>query len=454
MNSLFKIFTQISGFWLLAFLNLLFSAEPLPLSTSYWKDEAFLKSFNGSYRIEARIEPNVTTEERGLLVEIQKLMADNKRAAALEKLKTNELTRTSAALTFNLANLYFESGDTKNSIIAYAAALKTYPSFRRAHHNLALALVRENDLEKALNHLTEAIRLGDSEGSTYGLLGYCRLFREEYASALQAYRLAQVTEPNVAEWKAGTAQCLQHLGDKTEAITLLEEVIRQRPLEASYSILKANIHLDLDQADQAVKALELPFRLKLLSADPTLTLAGLHLRANRNTSAQTAIDIAFSDKAALPSTSAVLRLIHTASSQENWKLVKSLLEQTKTVMPDRSMSIAKARYLIASNEDVAAGIALLNKLVQEDPTDGEALLTLAKHFTDTKQPGAAELLFERATADSSTAYEAYVELTRLHVAQSRYAEAIIAADKALTLNPTESLRSYRQALQQTLAAAE
>ena len=440
--------------FLLLSASLAFSAEPLPLSTSYWKDEAFLKSFNGSYRIEARIEPNVTTEERGLLIEIQKLMAEDKRTLALEKIKTNELTKSSAALTFNLANLYFETGDTKNAIIAYEVALKSYPSFRRAHRNLALAFVRENDLEKALNHLTEAIRLGDSEGSTYGLLGYCRLSREEFASALQSYRLAQVTEPDVAEWKAGIAQCLQHLNEKGEAIALLEEVIRQRPLEASYSVLKANIHLELDQPDQAVKALELPFRLKLLTADPTLTLADLHLRANRNESAQTAIDAAFSSKAALPSTTAVLRLIQTASLQENWKLVKNLLGRTKTEKPDRLLSIAKARYLIASNEDVAAGIALLNKLTQEDPTDGKALLTLAKHFADTKQPDSAELLFERAAADADTAYAAYVELTRLHVGQSRYAEAIVAADKALTLNPTESLRSYRQALQQTLAASE
>lgn len=443
----------VSGLWLLA-SSFCFSADPLPLSTCYWKDEAFLKSFNGSYRIEARIEPNVSTEERGLLVEIQNLMAEDNRTAALEKLKSSPLTKTSAALTFNLANLCFETGDIKNAITSYEAALKEYPSFRRAHRNLAVALVRENDLEKALNHLTEAIKLGDADGSTYGLLGYCRLSREEFASALQAYRLAQVTEPDVAEWKAGIAQCLQYLDQKSEAIALLEEVIRQRPLESSYSILKANIHLELDQQDEAVKALELPFRLKLLTADPTLTLADLHLRANRKSSAQTAIDAAFSNKAAPPSIPAILRVIETASSQEDWTLAKKLFEQTQSAKPDRALNIAKARYLIASSEDPAAGVALLRKLTEEDPTDGQALLTLAKHLAETKQPESAELLFERAAADTTTAYEAYVELTRLHVSQSRYAEALAAVDKALALNPTESLQTYRQTLQKTLAAAE
>lgn len=453
MNSLTKIFTLVSGLLFLV-SSLSFSADPLPLSTSYWKDEAFLKSFNGSYRIEARIEPNVSTEERGILVEIQNLMAEDKRTAALEKLKSSELTKSSPALTFNLANLYFETGDIKNAITSYQSALKEYPSFRRAHRNLALAYVRENDLKNALTHLTESIQLGDAEGSTYGLLGYCRLSREEFDSALQAYRLAQVTEPDVAEWKAGIAQCLQHLDKNTEAIALLEEVIRQRPLESSYSILKANIHLELDQLDDAVKALELPFRLKLLPPDPTLLLADLHLRANRKTSAQTTIEAAFSNKTSPPSTSAILRVINTASLQEDWKLVKTLFAQTQSEKPDRALNIAKAHYLIASNEDVAAGVALLRKLTQEDPTDGQALLTLAKHLAETKQPDSAELFLERATVDPTTAYEAFVELARLHVSQSRYAEALTAIDKALALNPTESLRTYRQALQKTLAAAE
>ena len=430
-----------------------FSAEPLPLSTSYWKDPAFLKSFNGSYRIEARIEPNVTTEERGLLVEIQNLMAAEKRSTALEKLAASSLTEKSAALTFNLGNLYFETGEMEKAIAAYEAALKQYPSFRRAHQNLALALVREEKLPEALEHLTEAIRLGDSSGSTYGLLGYCRLARQEYASALQAYRLAQVTEPDVPEWSAGIAQCLQNLDQKEEAAALLDEVVRKRPLEPSYSVLLSNILLELNKPSAAAKALELPHRLDLLTPDQILLLADLHLRAGLADPAKQAIEKAFADEEKKPTDDPVLRLITTASSRSEWPLVKDLLEKAKTDKPSRAMRLATARYLIASEEDPAAGTEMLEKLVSEDPTDGTAILALAKQKSEA-QPAAAELLFERATADPSTAYEAHVELARHHVSQSRYADALKSIDKALSLSPSESLRSYRAALQQALAATE
>lgn len=431
-----------------------FAAEPLPVSAAYWKDPSFLKSFNGSYRIEARIEPNVSSEERALLVEIQNLMAAEKRGAALEKLASSPLTATSAALTFNLGNLHFESGDIGKAVVAYESAIKEYPSFRRAHRNLALARMRANEVEKALVSLTEAIRLGDADGSTYGLLGYCRLAREEYASALQAYRLAQLTEPDVAEWKAGIAQCLQELDQKKEAVALLDEVIRQRPLEASYSILKANLHLDLDQPDLAVKALELPFRLKLLPPDSMLTLADLHLRAGRQAAAQAAVNAAFSKPQERPGNPAILRLVRTASAEADWPLVKDLLAKAESAQPDRSLQIAKARYLLASREDVGAGLKLLEALTREDPTDGEALLALGKHLASAGQPESAELTLERASADPQTAYESQVELTRLHVALGRYKEALASLDAARALQDSDALREYRLALQSTLSASQ
>lgn len=442
-----------SGLWLLVSMPQAFSAEPLPISTAYWKDPVFLKSFNGSYRIEARIEPSVTTEERGLLMEVQTLMSAGNRLGALEKIRASPLTEKSPALTFNLANLFFEIGENAKAIATFQSALKEYPSFRRAHRNLALALIRDNRLPEALEHLTEAIRLGDSEGSTYGLLGYCRLTRREFASALQAYRIAQVTEPEVAEWKAGVAQCLQETGAKEDAIALLDEVIALRPLEASYAVLLANIHLDLDRPDSAAKALEFPFRLGILPPDPSLLLADLHLRADRSDAAKSASKSAFA-KELKPGTDAILRLITTASSESDWPFVKDLIAKAETAESSRAMSLAKASYLIESEEAPATGARLLEKLISEDPTDGSVLIALAKHHSDTGQPGSAELLLERATADTLSAYQAHIELVRVFVAQSRYAEALESADAALALNPTESLIQYRKALAETASAAE
>lgn len=427
-------------------------AESLPLSTSYWRDPAFQKAFNGSYRIEARIEPNVSSEERELLIEVQDLMADGKRGAALEKLKGSALTEKSAALTFNLANLHFETGEIAAAVKGYRGAIEAYPSFRRAHRNLAVALVREGENDEALPHLVEALRLGDAEGTTYGMLGYIRLAREEWASALQAYRLAQVTEPEVAEWKAGIAQCLQYLDDPQQAIALLDEVIRQRPLEAVYAVLQANVFLGLERPDAAVKALELPARLGLLGGDHLLLLADLHLRASRRATAVSHIETAF-ELEEKPGKDAVLELVRSASARVDWPLAKELLGR---IDGDETAAtrLARVRFLIESGEDAARGAEELGKLLEDDPVNGQALLSLAKYLVGVDQVGRAELLLERATAEATSAFDAFVELTRLHVSQGRYGDALEALDAAIALNGTPELVAYREALKQTLLASE
>ncbi|MGA0900802.1 MAG: tetratricopeptide repeat protein [Luteolibacter sp.] len=428
------------------------AVEPLPISASYWKDPAFLKAFNGSYRIEARIEPSITSEERALLVELQQLMADEKREQAIKLLAESSLTKNSAALTFNLANLQLEEGQLDKAVASFEAAIKAYPSFRRAHRNLGLARVRKEDWDKALEHLGEAVRLGDSEGLTYGLLGYCRLSRGEFASAMQAYRLAQLTEPNVTEWSAGIAQCMQQLDQREEAAALLDEVIRKRPLEASYAVLKANIHLQLEQQDQAAKALEMAHRLGTLGADPILLLAELHLGGGRVEESVKVMESAF-ERQEKPGENAMLRLFQIAVVQQQWLLAKGLLDRVPAKQQSRALRLAKARYLIESKQDPEAGIQLLKTLTTEDPTDGEALLVYARLLAASGQQAAAELLIERAAADAEWTFEAYRALTNLRAKQGRYEAALESLDKALQIQSDADLEAYRNALRRTLEAS-
>ncbi len=440
--------------------------EPLPLSTSYWRDPAFLKAFNGSYRIEARIEPNVTSEERGLLVEIQELMAKDDRSGAIAKLEGSELTDKSPALTFNLANLHFEEGDLEKATEGYRKAIAEMPSFRRAQRNLAVALVRKNDLDAAMPHLLEAIRLGDADGATYGLLGYCRLQRGEWASALQAYRLAQLSEPDTVDWLAGIAQCLQNLDAREEAAALLDEVVRKRPKESSYAVLRASILLDLDRRTEAVETLELPHRLGTLSADARLLLADLHLREGRVEAARERMRMAFGEEengeeTARPDVSRVASLTASALQAREWELAEEALALAAPRDGEpaaRGLRLLEARLLIESARDVDAGVEILRELIAADPADPRPLLALARHLAAPADAsvdalGEAELLLERAASDADAEIEARLELARLHMRGGRYDEAAEAAERAFALDPREEIRQYRDSLTALAEAA-
>lgn len=429
------------------------SAEPLPLSTSYWKDPGFLKSFNGAYRIEARIEPNLSTEERGLLVEVQKLMATGKRKAAAKTLTNSPLTKKSPALTYNLGNIEFELGNLETATKHYQAALKAFPSFRRAHKNLALAHLRAEELPKALPHLIEAIRLGDSEGNTYGLLGYCHLARGEYGSALQAYQMARMTEPDTVQWTAGIAQCLDQMDAKPEAAALLEEVIRKAPSESSFAVLRANILLDLELSEEACKTLELPFRLGILPPSETLLLAQLHLRENRLERTRSAIANAFENPEKPPAAPAIHNLLETAVFQKEWNLFEEIYAKTPKPAPSK-ISTLQGIYLIASDSDPTAGQEILETEIKNNPRNGPALLALATQLAKTGENSRAELLFERAQVDPTVAFQALTRHAELAVSQQRYDLAIKKLGEAYKLNPSDGLATYQAAVTNLASAAQ
>ena len=457
-------------------------AEPLPLSTSYWQDPAFLKAFNASYRIEARIEPNVTSEERGVLVEVQELMANGDRTGAIRKLTESEFTEDSPALTFNLANIHVEEGDLDAAIGKYREAIEAMPAFRRAQRNLGVALVRQNELDEALPHFLEAIRLGDADGATYGLLGYCRLQRGEWASALQAYRLAQLSEPDVVDWLAGIAQCLQNLDAREEAAALLDEVVRKRPREASYAMLRATVLLDLDRGTEAVETLELPHRLGTLTPDARLMLADLHLRDGRIAAARERMHAAFApaedddndadataaedpeaaEPAPRPDASRIAALATSALRLRDWEFTRELLTLAAPrdgEVPARVLRLLEARLLIESNGDPGPGEEILRELIAEDPTDSRPLIALARHLSAPGDAspdalGEAELLLERATADPGGEAEANLELARLHLRANRFDAAADAAERAYVLDPRDELRQYRDSLAALADAAK
>jgi tetratricopeptide (TPR) repeat protein len=443
------------------------AVEPLPLSQQYWKDEAFLKSFNGSYRINARIEPSVGSEERALLVSIQKLMADGKREDALKKLQASPLVKTSAAVAFNEGNLLFELGQLKKSAESYQRAIRQFPNFRRAHRNLGFVFARENDWENAMPELEESIRLGDMDAATLGQLAYGRLQKEQYASALQAYRLAQLTQPESIDWKAGVAQCLQYLQRNEEALALMDEVIKARPEEASYYLLQASILLSMDKNDGAIVNLELVRRLRSgneskLDAENHLLLAILHLRSGSVKLARPLMlsALAMSPK---PPVVAALNALEFTTQLRNWKLAKDFAKAMETAYPEAEIKdvqlFQKRQRLgalidIDSGDNPERGAKVLGDLIQKDPLDGASLILLARYRSSEKRLQEAEMLLQQAIRIEGFAYEAQVDLAKLYVSSARYRDAISLLDKALQLTPSDALKAYREAVLKLAEASE
>ncbi|MGJ8677907.1 MAG: tetratricopeptide repeat protein [Akkermansiaceae bacterium] len=451
MNTLFT--TIILSF----FCTLLTQAEspqhlPLPLSKSYWQDESFLKSFNASYRINANIEPYVSSEERALLVSIQKLMAEGKRESSLQKLTTNALMKTSAAVMFNAGNIAFELGDLPAAEKHYLNAIDQFPSFRRAHRNLGYIYAQQEKWQKALPALSEAIRLGDQDGATYGQLAYGRMHQQQYASALQAYRLAQLTQPENLDWKAGIAQCLQQLQRNDEALALLDEVITARPTEVAYYLLQASIYLSMEKPDDALVNLDFVRRLGKgkLDAENHLLLAQLHLQAGSIDLAKSMLAESLSSSR-LPSAETLLNTLEMLVRNEHWDVTRDFLKLAEEAYPDSEKYQRKLRYFnaridIESGAEPDRGAEILADLIQKDPMDAASLTLLARYHMMEEAYAEAEMFLQQAQRVTGYGYQAGVELAQLYVATGRYEDALSQLDEALSIKSEKSLMTYREAV--------
>lgn len=429
------------------------AADPLPVSKDYWKSEAFRKSFNGSYRINARVEPFVDTAERGLLVEVQELMAKEQRTNALNKLKSSKLIKTSVAIMFNAGNLGYESGDLKVAEEQFLAAIKKFPTFLRAHQNLAVVYTQQDSYDKAFPHLLEAVRLGSQDGMVMGLLGYCYQQKGSFTSALQAFRNAQLTDSQNLEWKRGEAYCHDQLGDYAKALNLYEEVVKAKPDVANYALLLANLYQRLGRGEDAIVQLELLRRKSLLEDVDKIFLGELHLRYGSYELGTEVIREALKSDL-LKEWDAAIEVVRFSLEREDVILAKEFHSLIKAETLDIHKNKVQYERLGAwvalsddTEEDKQAAVAILQKMIEKNPLDADSLYLLAGYEAKIGNKEKALLLYQQSNnGEGLFKVRSLLESGKLLVGLKRYQEALKLLTQYSKSEHSESVESYIRAV--------
>ncbi len=442
-----RMFGLLSGLHsTLSYAEVTETSEPLQLQASYWKDAAFLKSFNGTYRVQSQVEPYVETAERDLFVSIQPLMAEGKREEALKVLTQSKLK--TAAVEFNRGNLYFELGEDEEALKRYQLAIELYPSFLRAHRNLGLVYARLEKLSEAQRHLREALQLGDNHGATFGWLGHCYAQSEKISSALQAYRMARLREPDTANWIAGEAFCLQSLGKIREAQALLEEVVERYPQEVSYSLMLVDVLLQLDNEQKALATLEWLYRKEKLEGSSLLTLANLYLRVDRAALAKELIESELEGLVEHQKTG-LYRWLSNAHGIVDWEGVNQILthlaDQNKEIVKDKGYKQVLAQHL--AQKEPARAQELYQELVEESPLDAALLVDFAKFLDGQDQRELALIQLERALRVESEHAQALLLMGQIYVKKEQYTKSLLYLNQVKEEYASESFERYLVAVE-------
>jgi tetratricopeptide (TPR) repeat protein len=401
------------------------------------QDPEWRMRFLGSYGFLSGAEPPVKQQELGMLREVIDLMKVNL-PAATARLQAAQGPDSSAALDFILANLHFQAGALPEAKAAYESALGKFPDFRRAHKNLGLLLVQEQDFAGGAEHLAQAVELGDRGGRNFGLLGYCYLNLEKYYAAEAAYRNALMQEPDSRDWKLGLARSLLAMNKQAEAVALFDGMIADDPEDSTAWMLQANAYLSLERPDAAAVNLE-AVRMMGKAQPSTLKLLGdIYMNEQQYWLARDAyVELIEMDGGAdfASAQRAADLLIRTRAYDEAGDVINATRKRFEGKLDNEEqleLLTLTARLARSQGNDKEAA-KLLESIVKRDGTRGDALLELAKYHQSVGQTERAIFLIERAEKIEAWEYRALLDHAQVMVSERDYTRAAELLRRALAI---------------------
>ena len=456
---------KIILFSLLSINLTLFSkdTEIAPLEEKVWSNPEFVKSFMGSFGIMSEVEPKIGRKEQVLFEDIAEMIEDERIEDVINELKEEfDEIDSNAAVDFTLANFLVQEGKMGESKDYYKSAIRKFPSFLRAHKNLGLLEVQDGNFSSALPHLIKCVELGGAGGDLYGLIGYCYLNQELFASALDAYRMALIFEPSSKDWRLGKAQCLLSLERFDDAIALLSELIQLNQNQKEFWLFQANAYLASEKPELAAANLAIVDQMKKADANSKLLLGDIYVTMGLPELAIPQYIEVLSSEEKLSSEKAI-RMVEVLARSTNWKQAAEITPKVsekfaKSFSPQEANQFdsLRAEILFALNKKEEA-VKALESLVERDPMNGRVLILLAGHYgssfkekleTDIlladKLAAKAIFLYERAAnlEDSSIKSSALMRHGQILVRQKKYSTAVKLLERSHALKPRESLEKY------------
>lgn len=450
----FRKFNILHLMAVVAFLPSALSGQLFPLSENLWSNREFQERFLGSYGVDTSVSPTISSDEQTFLRDLIPVIEKNP-AEAAGRLESFMDSESSAALDYTLGNLFVQAGQIENAISAYREAIRKFPNFARAYKNLGLVYVNEGRFEESVPMILKALELAGNDGALFGPLGLAYLNLDRTAQALTAYRKALIFQPENLQWKQGKLRCLMDLGMYEEASGVIEDLIAENPEEGNFWIWQANTFMMLDKLDEAAANLEIVKRLGRANAESLALLGDIYL--NHDVSDLALENYLLAAEHAELSDERILRTAQGFVSRRLFDEAQAFMEGSATraegMAPrDRSRFRTLMAQAAIGRNDLEGAAEILEEVVQSDPMNGQALLTLGDLQRRLEEFDEAAFSFEQAARVEEVRVEALVAHARMLVSMRDFAAALPILERAVALDSGQRLESYLERVRQAAGA--
>ena len=433
--------------------------KPLPnpvkdlYKDSYWQ-EMFIGDL--SYIIERN--PKITIEEKEIITQIQTLLPDNvdEAIALMEAAITYD---SSAAMTIVLGQLYIQNDELKRAKFHLVEAAKKHPYYLINIRTLALLSIRMEDFDESIIYLKRSIALGNAEGRTYGLLGYCYQVAEDYHTAEQALTKAILIDPEDKPWKLQIAQNYLIQERYKESNAVFQELLRIDSDEPEFWLLQSNGFLALGNIDHAAANIEILKRMDKAPADSLLLLGDIYINKQMlelALDAYTAAVVKDPEQKLDAPIQALRSLINYGAYNEAESLIfkiRRLYRERTTADEELTLLTIQSQIAIAQGEGEKAK-ATLEKIIERDPERGNAMLILGSYYGKEGNVERAVEIFELAQELDDYKAKALVAHAQLLAKGKEYYEAAELLQEAQNIDFKDNVADFLEKVEHIILVVE
>ena len=417
---------------------------------SFWESEGFQKKLLGGFAPNTKIEPAIIDpEEQIFFREVAGLIYDN-RIEAIAKLEAYIKPEASAVIDYTLGSLYLQEGSFEKASKHFDEAIKKFPDFRRAHKNRGFSLVRQQQLAEASSALTRAVELGEWDDAVFGLMGFCHLGLERYASALNAYNNAILLAPENADWKLGIIKSQVGIGNFKEALSMLDELIEKSPDNSKLWELQAGVFVQNNDLDKALINYELLREMGKLDRKMQMFLGDLYMTLDQGGAAVPVYSQALAEANA-DLAKRGLRAAEAMVNQGEFSNAKTLFSKLRQIggqaqAEELKLLRLESKVAMAEGREISA-IKTLEEIVVKNPLDGDALMMIGDYHLTNDENEKAFNRYQLASRIEGFQADAQVKMGQVRVQQRKYNEAIELIRKAQELRPRDNVKRFLESIE-------
>jgi tetratricopeptide (TPR) repeat protein len=151
---------------------------------------------------------------------------------------TLSVTEDNYTIHYNLGTTFLNRNELDKAIRHFTESLRIDPVSAETHNNLGLALVRKGNIDEGIRHYLQALRIDPHSKNAYNNMGNAFLFTGKLDNAIENYAKAIEADPDFAEAHNNIGLALLRKGKLEEAISHFEKAIQINPdYEVAYKNL-------------------------------------------------------------------------------------------------------------------------------------------------------------------------------------------------------------------------